>query len=284
MNLKIFSYRRLAITVSGILILLLSSCKTNPPAAPEFIGTGKIFVSISAQTLDKINAAEKTVLIEDFANVSCVPCVKSNKIIESLTRVRYGYSKLIAVKYPTNFPSPYDPFYLSIKEICDARMSYYNIFVAPTTIIDGTLRPISTDSISVIEKIDERLAVTPRFGVEVSDSSAGGNYFINITITQINTTGLNLDDILMHTVITETDIEFEEPPGSNGETTFYDVVRAALPQYQGQSVADIVQNGEILFEIDDVLNAEWNMSNVNTVVYIQNAVSKEVYQAGSTYN
>lgn len=265
-------------------MIFLSGCKTNPPNAPDDIGTGKIFLNIKLQTPAKIGAADKTVLIEDFANVSCDPCVKSNKIIESLTNVRYGPSKLVAVKFPTNFPSPNDPFYLAIPEICDARMFYYNIFFAPTTIIDGILYPIPTDSLSVIEKIDDRLALSPQFGLEVTDSTAGGNYFINVTLQEINTTGLNLDEIALHTVITETDIEFENPPGSNGETKFHDVVRSTVPTLNGESVANIVQNGEVSFEIDETLSTAWNMNHVHTVVYIQNTASKEVYQAGSTIN
>ncbi len=263
-------------------LVFLGGCKTNPPNAPDDIGTGKIFLNIKLQTPAKIGAVDKIVLIEDFANVSCGPCVTSNKIIESLTNVRYGSSKLVAVKFPTNFPSPNDPFYLAIPEICDARMLYYNILFAPTTIVDGILYPISTDSLSVIEKVDERLALSPQFGLEVTDSAAGGNYFINVTLQEINTTGLNLDEIVLHTVITETDIEFENPPGSNGETKFYDVVRSTLPTFNGEPVANIVQNGEISYEIDETLSTTWDMNHVNTVVYIQNTVNKEVYQAGST--
>ncbi len=263
-------------------LLILNSCKTNPPNAPDDIGTGKIFLNIKLQAPAKIGAADKTVLIEDFANVSCDPCVKSNKIINSLTNVRYGPSKLVAVKFPTNFPSPNDLFYLAIPEICDARMLYYNIFFAPTTIVDGILYPIPTDSLSVIEKVDERLALTPQFGLEVADSAAGGNYFINVTVQEINTTGLNFDEIVLHTVITETDIEFENPPGSNGETKFYDVVRATLPTLEGEPVANIIQNGEISYEIDETLSTAWDMNHVHTVVYVQNTASKEVYQAGST--
>jgi len=266
----------------AVAIILLSGCKTNPPNAPDDIGTGKIFLNIKLQTPAKVGAADKIVLIEDFANVSCGPCVTSNKIIESLTTVTYGASKLVAVKFPTDFPSPNDPFYLAIPGICDARMLYYNILFAPTTIIDGILYPISTDSLSVIEKIDERLALSPQFGLEVTDSSAGGNYFINVTLQEINTTGLNLDEIILHTVITETDIEFENPPGSNGETKFYDVVRSTLPTFNGESVANIRQNGEILYEIDEILSTAWDMNHVNTVVYIQNTANKEIYQAGST--
>src|SRR5690606_9454855 len=39
----------------------------------------------------------KIVLLEDFANVSCTPCVTSNKVIEQLVNKTYGTNKLIAV-------------------------------------------------------------------------------------------------------------------------------------------------------------------------------------------
>jgi len=263
-------------------LLFLGGCKTNPPNAPDDIGTGKIFLNIKLQTPAKIGAVDKTVLIEDFANVSCGPCVTSNNIIESLTTVTYGASKLVAIKFPTNFPSPNDPFYLAIPGICDARMLYYNILFAPTTIVDGILYPISTDSLSVIEKVDERLALSSQFGLEVTDSAAGGNYFINITLQEINTTGLNLDEIVLHTVITETDIEFENPPGSNGETKFFDVVRSTLPTFNGEPITNIIQDGEVSYEIDETLSTSWDMNHVNTVVYIQNTMNKEVYQTSST--
>jgi len=123
-----------------------------------------------------------TVLLEDFANVSCIPCVTSNKIIESLTKYTYGHEKLLAIKYPTNFPSPNDPFYLANSEDCDARMGYYNIFFAPTTIIDGTERPISTDSMSIKSAIDQRLQKIPRFRIHVSDDIIGSTYYAIVTI------------------------------------------------------------------------------------------------------
>jgi len=113
-------------------VLLLSSCKTNPPNALDF-GTGNIFLNINLNTSNSSPSVSKIVLIEDFANVSCIPCVNSNKIIESLTKTTYGPTKLVAIKFPTNFPSPSDPFYLAKSDYCDQRMEYYNIFFAPTT-------------------------------------------------------------------------------------------------------------------------------------------------------
>lgn len=270
-----------------ILFLLAStalfySCKTNPPSSPDIEPTGNVVLSINLNTTQNFNAAGKVVLIEDFANVSCDPCVKSNKIIESLTNYTYGRDKLVAVKFPTNFPSSNDPFYLANSEDCDARMSYYNIFFAPTTIIDGIERPLSTDSSEVKAAIDNRLALNPQFNISVT-KNLEGDFFINVTISGIDTSGVNVDDLVIHTVLTETDIEFENPPGSNGETKFYDVLRLMLPNNQGESFRRLINEGEINLQFTDALLSSWVLEHLNAVVYIQDQVTKEVYQAGSTF-
>lgn len=225
----------------------------------------------------------KVVLLEDFANVSCIPCVNSNKIIESLTTITYGPDKLVAIKFPTNFPGGNDPFYMANSAACNARMSYYSIFAAPTTIIDGTERPISTDSISIKAAIDQQLQLTPKFYINVIDSIAGQVYFAKVTVRVLDDPGLNFSNIVLHTVVTETKIEFLNPPGSNGETKFYDVMRKMLPANSGESLDGISQAEDVLFDWQTNIESGWNIANINTVAFIQNVATKEVYQAGSTF-
>ena len=238
-------------------------------------------------TLD-INLEEilpsNVVLIEDFANVSCVPCVTSNKIIESLTNVTYGHSKLVAIKYPTNFPSPNDPFYLANTVDCNSRISYYNVFFAPTTVIDGIIKPISTDSISVMAAVDERLTKELRFRMDVTSSVVGTEYFISVTVKVINGAGIDFSNSVLQTVVTETDIEFATPPGSNGETKFYDVMRVMLPSNSGQSLNGMSQTEEVIFQSQTSINPNWVVDNLHVIAFIQNISTKEIYQASSTFD
>jgi len=224
------------------------------------------------------------VLIEDFANVSCVPCVTSNKIIESLTNVTYGHSKLVAIKYPTNFPSPNDPFYLANTVDCNSRISYYNVFFAPTTVIDGIIKPISTDSISVMAAVDERLTKELRFRMDVTSSVVGTEYFITVTVKVINGAGIDFSNSVLQTVVTETDIEFATPPGSNGETKFYDVMRVMLPSNSGQSLNGMSQTEEVIFQSQTSINPNWVVDNLHVIAFIQNISTKEIYQASSTFD
>jgi len=225
---------------------------------------------------------QKIVLLEDFANVSCLPCVTSNKIIESLLNNTYGTEKLVAVKFPTNFPGPGDPFYNANKTDCDSRISYYNIFSAPTVIIDGTERPISTDSISIKDAIDQQLTVTPKIMINVDDSLTSSTYFITVTVNVIDGSGLDFSNIVLHTIVTETDIEFANPPGANGETKFYNVMRTMLPSNAGESLDGISLNEDVVFLRQVNITPAWS-GTLHTVVFIQNVQTKEVYQAASTF-
>ena len=264
-------------------ILLIVSCNTNPPTSPDVTPTGNVVLTLKVDNTTIVSAASKVVIVEDFANVSCNPCVISNKILESLTEITYGRSKLVAVKFPTNFPAPNDLFYLAAKEICDARISYYNVFFAPTTVIDGILKPISTDSNSVKTAVDSRLSITPRFNINIGDNLEG-DYSVNVDIKFIDTTSINLSDLVIHTVLTETDIEFEHAPGSNGETKFYDVTRLMLPSKDGTPVRQLIDQGELIFTFEDALLSSWNLEKLNFVVYIQNKTTKEIFQTGSTFD
>ena len=106
---------------------------------------------------------------------------------------------------------------------------------------------------------------------------------IDITVEVKDLTGLDFSKLVLHTVVTETDIEYSTPPGSNGETKFYDVMRKMLPNNQGETLASINQLGTYTFQRQVAINSAWLQSNLNAVVFIQNKDTKEVYQAGSTF-
>lgn len=249
------------------------------------ITTDTVTVVKDIQTDIQLNLIPfKTVLIEDFANVSCNPCVVSNKILEQLTNHTFGRKRLVAVKFPTNFPSPVDPFFLANGPDCTSRMNYYNIQIAPTNVIDGLFKPIPSDSNDVKSKILTQLEKVPQFVILVDHSINGNNYTINITLEIKDLSNLDFSNLVLHTVVTETNIEFATPPGSNGETKFFDVMRKMLPGNQGESLTSYNQIGTYTFQRQLTLNSNWNASNINTVVYVQNTNTKEIYQTGSTFN
>ncbi len=273
--------RLILLAISG---LLFYSCNTRPPTSPESASypSGKIIATTTIDFNQAPTAADKLVLLEDFANVSCVPCVTSNQVIENLLHGAYA-KKIAVVKFPISWPSPYDPFYLANKPACDARIIYYNVSNAPTIMIDGVLSPTSPlDSNEIKTLIDQRLTQTARFSISVNKSFHDSSLVVNVDVHAIGLAGVNLNDLVLKTIVIENDIEFDVAPGSNGEKVFYNVLRKILPADDGFSFAgkSTLQQPIVLNWNADLLS-NWNPDNLHVVAFIQNIQTKEVLQAGS---
>lgn len=267
----------------AITSLFFYSCKTNPPSSPENYPTGKIIATTTINFDQVLTEANKIVLLEDFANVSCNPCVVSNQIIESLLHGSYD-GKIAVVKFPLYWPSPNDPFYIANKDICDDRIAYYNIQNAPTIIVDGLLKPNPQDSNEVKDKIEQRLTKTAQFGITVDKNFQDSSLIVNINVMAVGLAGVNLNDLVLKTIVIENDIEFVQAPGSNGEKVFYNVLRTVLPANEGYSFAgkSTLQQPIVLNWETDLLSC-WNPANLHVVVFIQNNQTKEILQTGSDY-
>ena len=231
-----------------------------------------------------LTAAEQTaVLIEDFSNVSCNPCVVSNLILESLANGTYGRSKVAVAKYATNFPSPSDPFYTADRLDCDSRMAYYQILAAPTTIIAGVDRPASTDSSAIKASINHALQQPAQFRLSIRDSIAGGIYSVTVSVQTLDTTGLDYGNLVLHTIVTEAEITFSTPPGSNGETRFTDVVRAMLPSRAGEPLRVQGVGGTELYTRAVPISQAWRSDRLRGIAFIQHIRNRVVLQSGSTF-
>lgn len=266
--------------IALITIFFLSSCETKPPTDPNkvVLKTGEVLVEINFLQNSNLNA-EKIVQLEDFANVSCTPCINSNKIIESISRNSDLGRRVNVIKFPTNFPSPNDPMYLAAKPFCDYRMSFYQILFAPTIIVDGLSRPVPTDSNQIKQAIEQRLQTITNFSIVVTSLivNNGQKIIMNIETNNINSSELN--DLRLRVALVEKEVYFSTPPGSNGETKFYDVLRTLLPSNDGFVLSELKGSHSFLFE--NVIDSTWNLESLTPVGFIQNNITKEIIQSSS---
>jgi hypothetical protein len=229
-------------------------------------------------------AAEMVVLIEDFSNVSCNPCIASNLILNALADGTYGRSKVAVVKYATNFPSPGDPFYTANRTDCNARMAYYQILAAPTTIVVGVSRPASTDSSAIKSAIDAALLESPRFTIQIADTVAAGMYTVTVTVQTRDSAGIDWGNLLLHTVVTEAEIIYASPPGSNGETRFTDIMRAMLPTRAGEALRPAGAGESTQYTRSVPVNQGWKSDQLRSIAFIQHTQTRVVYQSGSSFD
>jgi len=262
-----------------IIPLLILSCETNPPTQPISLKNGEVQIDITVSEDNNISS-NRIVLLEDFANVSCTPCVTSNKIIQSVL-ASYGSDKVVSVKFPTNFPSPVDPFYLAAKQFCDFRMGYYNILFAPTIILDGITRPTPTDSNSIKQALNNRLPIPSNFNITITKIVDNGGLLLSINIKMKNKSSLNLDELFFRCAIVESEIELAQAPGSNGETKFYDVIRVLFSSNEGVTLSSL--GSAQTFQFENSIDTVWNINKLEAVVFIQSSTNKEIKQTGSSF-
>jgi hypothetical protein len=262
------------------LIILIVSCETSPPTDPikKSLKTGEVLIDITLQKGIQTSYT-RTVLLEDFANVSCVPCVTSNKILESLVKYSYSSNKLKVIKFATNFPSPVDPFYLTAKPFCDFRMAFYNILFAPTIIIDGLSRPIPTDSNQIKSAINQKLGNPSDFLINLIQQKVNNGLYIKIVISSKNIDSTFLSNYFLRTALVEKEIEFSLPPGSSGETKFYDVLRVIFPNNQGINLKELI--GSNTFRYTEAIDSSWNIDKLKAISFIQYNSTKEVMQTSN---
>ena len=112
----------------------------------------------------------------------------------------------------------------------------------------------------------------------------GSEYLITVTVKVIDGAGVDFASSVLRTVVTETNIEFATPPGSNGETKFFDVMRTMLPTNAGVSLSGMSQTEEVVFQSQTDIKTNWIVNNLHVIAFIQNENTNEIYQASSNFD
>lgn len=209
----------------------------------------------------------KTVLFEGFTSATSTAASVNNPSLNNF--INSKFDSITAVNYHLGFPSPgNDSLYLADTIQNKERADYYNIFAVPNLIFNGTYTsgfPFSTinlqSSFDTLKKIgsplimsvtDTRLTgdtISTNISINIIAPVQAGNYFLRVNAV-------------------ERKISYSYPLGSNGETTFYDVFRAAVPNTQGTPIPTAI--GTYNYNFKYVRNSTWVDSMVYTVAFIQN--------------
>ncbi len=231
-------------------------------------------VGLSAQSA-------RTVLLEHFTQASCGPCATYNPLVKQyLTSTQ---TNVVAIKYQTSWPG-YDPMNLHNPTQVASRVSYYGVSGVPDVVIDGNYAQGNPGTIfagGVCPTIDTRSQTTSPFDITVFHSLSSDLSSVDVSAIVTSTNAVANANLKAHIVVVEKHIAFSSAPGSNGEKDFYNVMKRMLPSATGTDLQDVWANGNTV-----VLSESWNFSNVynigdlGVVVYIQDDVTKEVYQAG----
>ncbi|MCF8346049.1 MAG: T9SS type A sorting domain-containing protein, partial [Bacteroidales bacterium] len=214
-----------------------------------------------------IGERQQNVLAEYFTNSSLGGIVEANANMEAYEASRAA--DIVPIHYHTGSPEG-DPLFSDYEEGPSARVFYYGVSSVPEVISNGIIRSgIDNEAIDQFEQeVDVESLRDPMvsIGLSVSRSSA------EVTVTALE--DLSGESLVLYGAVVKDSIEMDG-------IYYYNVLRKFLPDPAGIELATGgFANGESITESLPV-----NLSNASMfigsrlVVFVQNTISKHVYQS-----
>jgi len=224
----------------------------------------------------------KKVLYEAHTNTSCGPCASQNPALDAF--IQSHFDSIVPIKYHTWWPSPSDPMYSINTSQQRIRPQYNQISAVPTLTIDGIHTQISsyTTLSNLLTPFNNRRAIASPVAISVTDTRLPGDTIkatININVISAVPSGVNYK---LRINAIERKITYSSPPGSNGETIFYDVFRRMYPSTDGISIN--TTSGTYTIEYKYKKESVWIDSMIYTAVFIQDENSHEVINCSKARN
>jgi len=229
-----------------------------------------------------IGERTRSVLLEHFANTSIL---KSSLATEMVNDIALNNTQdVINIQYHTNFPGS-DPYYNDNPGDASARILYYGLLKAPYTFIDGGNGKDYANLFDYVladidgNDVNRRSLVNPIFNITLNSEISGGILTVSGQIRALEE--INTENLTLYIAVTEK--ENNDNTGANGETTFYNVFRKLIPDAGGINLNKTWTKGEV-FNFSDltwVISKIQNSADIEVIAFVQNNISKELYQASS---
>ncbi len=231
---------------------------------------------------ENLSSLRHVVLFEHYSNTDCQPCVQVDIIVENVIE-QLGPAEVVSLGYHPNIPSPNDPFYLAAKPENNARKNYYSVPYSPYALVDG-VKKINTLSIGQLEQniltaIDERQQSQPKVILEIFDFQTNVDTVSGrVKISALDNLGA---DLVLRVALINRSVNTNDPPGTNGQTHFFDVMRDFL-QPAAEGIPISLSGGEIeSVPFRFVREGDWGY-DLEVIAFLQNNASKEVLQSAWT--
>ncbi|GAB3578422.1 T9SS type A sorting domain-containing protein [Hymenobacter daeguensis] len=224
---------------------------------------------------------QRTVVEEDFTSSTCGPCRLGNINTRTINTQPAQRGKFVEIKYQQNFPAPGDDPYQSPESI--SRRGYYGISAIPYMLLDGGWNQNSQSYTA---------GILDQFRAKPALARVGGSYTVlNNTVTANAIVkplfAVPAGRLVAHMAIVEreTILNFR----TNGETRFFDVMKKMMPNQNGTTLPALASgqaynlNQSFTFPAP-TLPLTWqyveHFDSLRVVVFVQDLVTKEVYQGG----
>lgn len=231
------------------------------------------------------NLPRQNTLIELFSSGTCSSCDGWNKFLHEIAinnqaNVYDNANRFTILKFPVEIPSPGDP---TVTEQTLARSNYYNIYSAPSAIMNGrsfplknseTIESIIQDS---IQSCSQRMV---NLGLRAHLKRDGNTFTVNATV---ETYLPDAQPYRLFVCLIEDSIHHLSPM-PNGETDFYHVVRQMMTGAQGKLLNPAPIGDSLTFQFTYTFDENSprifsSVENISAVVYLQNTRNNTIIQS-----
>lgn len=227
-----------------------------------------------------IGERSRKVLVEHFTNYNYPGVVDQdielNRIIDD------AGEDAMNIQYHTNYRYG-DSLYLDNTAVPSARMLFYSLVRNPFTLFDGGTgseyaKKYDWDIANAnLNDLKNRSLTDPLFYLHIDTLP---NYRFNVSIKPLEE--IHSSNMTLYLAVVAREIN--ELEGSNGQTVFRNVLRKMIPDAGGISldkdwyVGDSISRGPFSRNI----SMEFWTDSVEVIAFLQNNITKEVYQAASS--
>jgi hypothetical protein len=232
--------------------------------------------------------SNRLTLVEEFTQASCPPCALQNPAFDDL--LLSNPDKVVTLKYHTDWPGVDEMNAQNTSDV-QSRVTYYSINGVPMGAMDGFVWPDYDGYTSSADQykgapyqcsqglIDSMQGISAPFTLTATHWLSSDRDSIYATIT-INALSAVSGSLVAQVAVIEKDVNFLQPPGTNGETEFDAVMKKMLPSASGTTLASSWNAGDSYsFTVGWKLANIYDMNQLGVVAFIQNNSGKAVLQA-----
>ena len=220
--------------------------------------------------------SQRLVFIEEYTQASCGPCAQANPTFNAL--LQQNTTKAVSLKYQVSFPGT-DPMYNQNPTEIDNRTNYYGVSGVPDAIQDG----YDEQSPGYITQstIDNQYGTPASFSMKLTHwfNAANDSVFMNCEITCSK--NATMGSPKLRVALMEKTVTFTNPPGTNGEKDFYNVMRKMYPTADGTPLTKVWTNGQkkTLSFSGKIPSYVYSKPQLAVVAWIQDDSDKSVEQS-----
>lgn len=223
------------------------------------------FLFFSVFIVNTSFSGDRNILVERFTSSTCGPCAIANPNMEAFLAWA-DPNKATGISYHMNWPAPgNDPMYHINPIDNTARRTVYGVNSIPYWFFDGTYS--GGTSLGLLQSIyNTRSQVISPVSIVVTETRNGNN--VNVRADIYCEYAISNPNAVVHFAVVEKIVQYATPPGTNGESSFHDVMRKMLPTANGVPVT-LLPGEKITLNYAYTMDPAWVPNQIQNLVFVQ---------------